>query len=116
MKNTYCYWIYILECENGNYYTGYTSNLARRYEQHKTGIKGAKFTRSFRPVRIAQCWLLVDSRGTAMKIEHFIKRRDRKIKNIIVNNPGHLKNIISQELNIDIDITPFNPGILKTDT
>ncbi|MBT7521096.1 MAG: GIY-YIG nuclease family protein, partial [Nitrospina sp.] len=28
------FWLYMLECENGSFYTGYTKNLAIRYYQH----------------------------------------------------------------------------------
>ncbi len=40
------YWfVYILECENGSLYTGFTADLARRYEEHLKG-KGFKIERS----------------------------------------------------------------------
>lgn len=35
------YFVYILECSDGSYYTGVTSNLERRINQHSSGlIKG----------------------------------------------------------------------------
>lgn len=40
------YFVYILQSADGKYYTGYTTDLERRMEQHKSG-KGAKFTRGF---------------------------------------------------------------------
>jgi len=48
MKTGY---VYILECSDGSYYTGSTTNLERRLEQHQVG-EGAKYTRSRRPVRL----------------------------------------------------------------
>ncbi len=39
--------VYILECENGSFYTGITDNLQRRFKEHKSG-KGGKFTRAFK--------------------------------------------------------------------
>ena len=44
-------YVYILECSDGSYYTGSTTNLERRLEQHQVG-EGAKYTRSRRPVRL----------------------------------------------------------------
>ena len=43
--------VYILKCNNGQYYTGSTSNLERRLEQHKNG-EGARFTKQHLPVEL----------------------------------------------------------------
>ena len=86
-----CFWLYLLECENGSFYTGYTKNLAIRYYQHKNGKQSARYTRSFKPIKIAQCWRLFDTIGTALKVERFIKNQDRKIKLLLVENPEDLK-------------------------
>lgn len=43
--------MYILECNNGQYYTGSTRNLERGLDQHFQG-KGANFTRKHKPVRL----------------------------------------------------------------
>ncbi len=40
------HFVYILQSNDGKYYTGYTTDLARRMAAHKSG-KGAKFTRAF---------------------------------------------------------------------
>ena len=42
---------YIVECNDGSYYTGWTLDLEKRVEKHNAG-KGAKYTRSHRPVRL----------------------------------------------------------------
>ena len=42
---------YILECSNGQYYTGSTRDLERRLAQHQAG-EGAKFTKKHRPVKL----------------------------------------------------------------
>ena len=40
------YFVYILKCSDGSYYTGITSNLEKRIEEHNTGIyKGYTSTR-----------------------------------------------------------------------
>ncbi len=44
-------YIYILECNNGSYYTGSTINLEQRILQHQTG-EGANYTRKHLPVRL----------------------------------------------------------------
>jgi putative endonuclease len=44
-------WIYILKCSDGTFYTGSTTNLARRFEQHQSGF-GANYTRKRLPVEV----------------------------------------------------------------
>ena len=43
--------MYILKCANGCYYTGSTTNLEKRLEQHKNG-EGANFTKKHLPVEL----------------------------------------------------------------
>ena len=43
--------MYILECGNGDFYTGSTKYLKHRLSQHQAG-KGAKFTRMHPPVKL----------------------------------------------------------------
>ena len=84
------YWVYILNCANGSYYTGYTTHLMRRYQEHVAGTGKCKYTRSFKPISIAQCWQIFDNKATAMKIEKFIKRLPKQKKKELVLNPGYL--------------------------
>lgn len=108
-KKSNCYWIYILECENGSLYTGCTNNLARRYRQHLNGTGRAKYTQSFKPIRIAQCWRILGTRGTALKVEYLIKKMERSDKEAIVKKPEKLKKVILEELNLDLNISSYNP-------
>ena len=43
--------IYIIECEDGTLYTGWTNNLEKRLKAHSSG-KGAKYTKARLPVDI----------------------------------------------------------------
>jgi putative endonuclease len=109
------YWIYILECENGCYYTGYTKDLSRRFKQHVSGTSGSKYTRSFKPIRIAQAWEIFESVGTTLKIEQFIKRQSRKFKHNIVEQPKELKYITSKRLDMELEIIPVDPKKIHED-
>lgn len=40
---TWHWYVYIIECQDGLYYTGMTWNINQRLEQHKSG-KGSRFT------------------------------------------------------------------------
>lgn len=45
------YFVYILQCKNGTYYTGYTNNLENRIKKHNSG-HGAKYLRGKLPVEL----------------------------------------------------------------
>lgn len=45
------YFVYLLECGDGSVYTGITTDVSRRFAEHKAG-KGALYTRAKRAVRI----------------------------------------------------------------
>jgi putative endonuclease len=84
------YWVYILLCENGAYYTGYTTDLARRYEEHLAGTDKCKYTRSFKPVKIAQSWHVASSKNIALKMEKFIKSLSKQKKEELILQPEKL--------------------------
>lgn len=84
------YWVYMLLCENNHYYTGYTSDLKTRYEDHVHGTGGCKYTRSFKPIKLAQCWRIKSSKSLAMQLEHVIKRCSRSQKEKLILQPENL--------------------------
>jgi putative endonuclease len=45
------FYCYILECADGSYYTGWSTDPQRRLRQHNAG-RGARYTRMHRPVRL----------------------------------------------------------------
>lgn len=88
--NSESYWVYILLCENNTYYTGYTDNLEKRYQSHLNGSGGCKYTRSFKPIRIAQSWEIKEGKSRAMQLERYIKRLSRSKKDELVYQPNLL--------------------------
>jgi len=85
-----CYWVYILLCSNNRYYTGYTNNLEKRYQAHVDGTGGCKYTRSFKPVKIAQAWKILEGKAQAMRIERYIKTLSHLEKSELINEPSRL--------------------------
>ena len=76
-----CY-CYILECADGTFYTGWTTDPERRVAQHNRGV-GAKYTSTRRPVKL----VYVEeqpNRTSAMKRELAIKRMGRAQKSRLV--------------------------------
>ena len=81
MKN---WFLYIVECADGSYYTGITTNLQRRLLEHNySDSSGSKYTRSRRPVRLVYSEAC-DNRSDASKKEYAMKKKSRQQKRLIV--------------------------------
>jgi putative endonuclease len=78
------YWVYILYCNNHTYYTGYTDNLEKRYQSHLDGTGKCKYTRSFKPLYIAQAWKIAGDRALALRVERYIKSLSRTEKEQLI--------------------------------
>lgn len=81
------FWVYILHCNNDTYYTGYTRDLAKRFLSHINGTGRCKYTKSFKPLYMAQCWKINGDKAFAMMIERTIKKLSRAEKEGIIKNP-----------------------------
>lgn len=73
---------YILECNDGTYYTGWTNNLEKRLKDHNDG-KGAKYTKARRPVVLAY-YEEFATKEEAMKREYAIKQMKRSEKKKLI--------------------------------
>ena len=73
---------YILRCADGTYYCGWTNNLDRRLKAHNEG-KGAKYTRSRRPVALVY-YEAFSTKEEAMRREYEIKQPPRKKKEELI--------------------------------
>lgn len=73
---------YILRCVDGTYYCGWTNNLDRRLKAHNEG-KGAKYTRSRRPVALVY-YEAFSTKEEAMRREYEIKQLPRKKKEELI--------------------------------
>ncbi len=76
------YFCYILECADGTYYTGWTTDPDRRLRQHNSG-RGARYTRDRRPVRLVYVEVQPDH-ITALKRERAIKSMPRTRKQKLI--------------------------------
>lgn len=78
------WFVYILQCSDKTLYTGVTTNIERRIEEHNTGSKGAKYTAARRPVKLVYSEQL-DSRSEAQQREHQIKSLTRQQKKQLID-------------------------------
>ena len=75
--------VYIVECSDGSFYTGITTDINRRILEHNYSLKAAKYTRSRRPVRLVY-EESASNRSEASKREYSIKRLKRKNKSSLI--------------------------------
>jgi putative endonuclease len=76
MKKKDC--VYILECNDGTLYTGWTNDIDKRFKAHNDG-KGAKYTKGRRPLKLVYLEEL-ETKSEALKRENKIKKmtKDKK--------------------------------------
>ncbi|WP_265109461.1 GIY-YIG nuclease family protein [Halosolutus halophilus] len=75
--------VYVLECADGTFYTGYTTDLDRRLAEHNDGA-GAKYTRGRTPVELRHAEPF-ETRSAAMSREYEIKQLTRAAKERLVD-------------------------------
>lgn len=76
------WFVYVIQCADGSFYTGSTNNLQKRFLDHKNG-KGGRYTRSHKVIKIIYSEQFA-SKTEALKKEFEIKSWNRatKIKNL----------------------------------
>ncbi len=72
------WYLYVLRCKGGSFYTGITTNVARRVIEHQAG-RGAKYTQTHRPVTLLAAWRYPD-RSTATQVEYQFKQLSHRAK------------------------------------
>ncbi len=82
------WWVYILRCQGGVFYTGITTDILRRFKAHQQG-KGARFTRSHKPLEI-WCRFGPYTRTQALQEEHRIKKLSHQAKEDLERACCHL--------------------------
>ncbi len=81
------FFLYVVECADGTWYTGYTVDVEERMRAHNAGA-GAKYTRSCLPVRlVAQASFA--TKHEAMSAEYRFKRLTRRQKERLVRRSAH---------------------------
>jgi len=75
-------YVYIVECSDSTFYTGWTNNLEKRIAMHSNGT-GAKYTKGRGPVKLIYHEEFEDKKD-AMKREYEIKKLTRKAKSILI--------------------------------
>ncbi len=84
-EDIYC--VYVLECRDGSYYCGITTDMQQRLRQHTAGT-ASRYTRSRRPVSVRARTPHCFSKSMALKLEATIKKSPRHAKPALVKAAG----------------------------
>lgn len=79
------FYVYILLCNDGSFYTGHTDNIEMRMSQHEQGLYPRCYTASRLPVRLVFVQE-TSSRAEALEAEMEIKGWTRKKKQALIDN------------------------------
>ena len=83
------FFVYLLLCEDGSYYTGYSKNVKSRFERHRRG-RGARYTRMVRPKEVVYVQRF-GSRAAAMRMERKIKTLSHQAKHDLAFKSAEMK-------------------------
>ena len=85
------WFVYLVQCSDGSFYTGVTTDLERRVRQHNGEIVGgANYTRARRPVALA--WYeACEDRSVAQQREYFVRRLSRPDKQCLAAQAAVVK-------------------------
>ncbi len=89
-------YLYILECNDGTYYTGVTNDLDKRLIQHQAGINVVAYTYSRRPVKLAYHTVFNDF-DQAFEVETKIKKWSSEKKKALIEGDFDLLKALSKK-------------------
>lgn len=78
------WFVYIVQCNDDTLYTGITTDIKRRLQEHNHDQDGARYTRARRPVKLRYCETQ-NNRSSAARREAQIKQLERKEKLRIIS-------------------------------
>lgn len=91
------YYTYMLRCEDNSIYTGITTNVERRFEEHLLKKeKCAKYTRYHTAEKIESVWES-ENRALASKLEFHIKALSKKQKEELISS-NNLEELLSEKV------------------
>ena len=78
--------VYIIRCDDSTLYTGISTDVARRLQEHRSGDgKAAKYTKPFSSIQLVY-EILIGDRSLAARIEYQIKKLPKQKKEFVVSS------------------------------
>jgi putative endonuclease len=88
--------VYLVRCRDGALYTGITTDVSRRFAQHRQNEgKGAKYLRGKGPLRLV-FKMAIGGHGLALRVEGRIKRLPRRQKERLIEQDDLIKRVVRQ--------------------
>ena len=92
------YYIYIVRCEGGTFYTGITTDPQRRMREHVLRLaSGAKYTKSHRVLSLEALWS-AETRSEASRLEYALKQLPREKKLRLIETPSLLAEFLPSRI------------------
>lgn len=92
------YYIYMLRCEDNSIYTGITTDVTRRMEEHfHKNEKCAKYTFRHTAKKLEATWQ-TSTRSLASKLEYHLKTLSKSQKEAIIKEPSLLTNFFADKI------------------
>lgn len=96
------YYTYILRCKDNSLYTGITTDLKRRFKEHKEkGKKSAKYTLTHNASKMEIAWKSED-RILASRLEFQLKRLNKKQKEDLIKNSKLLNKLLEDKIQCEL--------------
>ena len=88
------YYTYMIRCKDNSIYTGITTNLEKRMQEHFTkDEKCAKYTKKHTAIKLERAW--------KSKLEYWIKHLSKLQKENLIKNPKKLEEFLSDKIEIE---------------
>ncbi len=86
------WFLYLIRCKDGSLYTGITTDVKRRFEEHKGGNSGSKYLRGKAPLELVLKKKIGD-KGLALKVEDRVKQLTKIKKELLVEGKIGIREI-----------------------
>ena len=103
------YFVYLIECKDDSLYTGITTDVARRFREHKSGI-GGHYTSAKKAVRVVYTEQRPD-RSSASKREAEIKSWPREKKLNLIKSKNRMNLTVKEKRELVVKKSPNGRGI-----
>ena len=93
------YYTYMLRCADNSIYTGITTDLSRRLEEHKSkSTKCAKYTLKHPAIKFEVAWES-KTRSSASKLEYNLKKLTKTQKESLIKNLSNIEVLLENKIN-----------------
>ncbi|MEG0855993.1 MAG: GIY-YIG nuclease family protein [Terrisporobacter sp.] len=96
------FYTYIIRCKNNSLYTGYTTDIVRRMNEHEIGIN-SKYTKANGFLKL-EVFFVSESKSKAMKLEYYIKKLNRQKKLWVIDNPLDFIEEVEKDFQIELGV------------